>query len=256
MLAKMEAPERERERSKRKLRAESSRKSLATAATGFSTIEEKLENAAMHPRVKWYLSKLTMQKMCETVGLENRVIGMQRTWRKFYYSKMAAGTLRSMQVPTHAMVPQMMLTLTQQIANLRRYMEEAGLIKEDNSAAVLADVAGRSFKLLHSENNNGGGAKEDAKPKGSKSFDSERRKSSFALSLVNTLTSAISVKSSGGEDISSLLSPKKSLAGGMGGGKSIGGGGGGGVQLSLAQFEELKIDLRSIVREELKAAMG
>jgi len=42
---------------------------------------------------------------------------------------LASGTLKSQQTPTNKDVPKMLLNLTQQIANLRRYMEEAGLIQ-------------------------------------------------------------------------------------------------------------------------------
>mmetsp|Transcript_20303 Transcript_20303/g.32905 ORF Transcript_20303/g.32905 Transcript_20303/m.32905 type:complete len:604 (-) Transcript_20303:377-2188(-) len=146
-VANMNEVERDTEAEQREIRIEKSRRSLATAASGYSSAEEKLENASRHPRVKWYLMKLNIQAMCESSGIEATVVRMQRRWRKYFYSKRASGTLRSQQAPTIEAMPKMILTVMQQIANLRRYMEEAGLIKEDQSADVLVDVASNSFKM-------------------------------------------------------------------------------------------------------------
>ena len=128
-------------------------------------------------------------------------------------------------------------------------MEDAGLIKPDNSSEVLASMAGQH--------------------KGIRGVLSVKEKSKMKHELVNVLTSVQCLSGAGGAAFSALTAGAAISSGSIGATPSraassraaLGGGGGGGLgggnsssgQLSVAQFEDLKRELRTIVREELRA---
>ena len=244
-LELLSEPERHIEKMARVQRIHTSQRTIARAAKGFGSKEEKLLNASKHPRVRWYLNKLRIQSMCDEIPeFERRVIHIQRVFRKYLYSNGAAGTLRSQQSPSMHAVPKMLLNLTHQVANLRRYMEDAGLISKDVSADMLVDVASETFKAEMTVNDF---STRLGTPIGKKSKRGNLGK------LLSVLTAQSPLQVSARRAIARISEGGKRTPFRIEGGGAGGGGGGGGM--SAAQMQDVVNDVRAVVREELKKAL-